>query len=91
MVESVLHLFKIRWKVIFGNPFIQKIGTNPLLLDKSVSFSFGEPWDSAVSRLAGRVTAEGQSPEAILLQNGESCDWWTYGESNPDFLHAMEV
>ncbi len=74
--------------------FVQKIGTNPLLLDKSVSVLFGEPWDFAASRLAGRAPAERRSREAILpsgsknLQN--SC-WWTYGESNPDLLHAMEA
>ncbi len=45
--------------------FVQKIGTNPLLLDKSVSVSFGEPWDSIALRLAQSSTAERRSREAI--------------------------
>jgi len=59
--------------------FVQKIGTNPLLLDKSVSVSFGEPWDFTASRLAGRAYAERRSREAILSsgsKNSESSCWW---------------
>ncbi len=66
--------------------FVQKIGTNPLLLDKSVSVSFGEPWDFAASRLAGRAPAERRSREAMLpsgSKNSESILWWTRRESNP--------
>ena len=74
--------------------FVQKIGTNPVLLDKSVSILFGEPWDFAASRLAGRAPAERQSREAMLpssSKNSESSYWWclyhtvrTYFEQNPD-------
>ena len=74
--------------------FVQKIGTNPLLLDKSVSVSFGEPWDFAASRLAGRAPAERRSREAMLpsgSKNSESILWWTWGESNPHLFHAMEA
>ena len=66
--------------------FVQKIGTNPLLLDKSVSVSFGEPWDFALSRLAGRAPAERRSREAMLpsdSKNSESSCWWRWRESNP--------
>ena len=65
--------------------FVQKVGTNPLLLDKSVSVSFGEPWDFAASRLAGRAPAEGRSREAMLpsgSKNSESILWWARGDSN---------
>ncbi|PIR46459.1 MAG: hypothetical protein COV07_04130, partial [Candidatus Vogelbacteria bacterium CG10_big_fil_rev_8_21_14_0_10_45_14] len=41
--------------------FVQKIGTDHQLLDKSASVSFGEPWDFAASRLAGRAPAERRS------------------------------
>ncbi len=62
--------------------FVQKIGTNHQLLDKSVSFSFNAPWDSAASRLAGRATAERRSREAISLPKRESSIWWTVPDSN---------
>ena len=74
--------------------FVQKIGTNPILLDKSVSVSFGEPWDFVASRLAGRAPAERRSREAMLpsgSKNSESSLWWTYGESNPALIHAMDA
>jgi len=32
--------------------FIQKIGTNPILLDKAISFSFCSPWDFMALRKA---------------------------------------
>ena len=65
--------------------FVQKIGTNPLLLDKSVSVLFGEPWDFAALRLAQSGLAERRSREAILpsgSKNSESILWWTLGGSN---------
>ncbi len=69
--------------------FVQKIGTNPLLLDKSVSVSFGEPWDFDASRKAGRVPAERRSREAMLpsgSKNSESILWWAGRDSNPHIL-----
>ena len=60
--------------------FVQKIGTNPVLLDKSVSVSFGEPWDFAASRLAGRAPAERRSREAtnpLSSKNLQNFSWWT--------------
>ncbi len=35
--------------------------------------------------------AERRSREAILSQNGESCDWWTYGELNPALIYAIDT
>ena len=60
--------------------FVQKIGTNPKFLEKSVSVLFGKPWDFAVSRFAGRAPAERRSREAMLpsgSKNSESSLWWT--------------
>jgi DNA invertase Pin-like site-specific DNA recombinase len=71
--------------------FVQKVGTNPKFLDKSISFSFLPPWDFLALRLAQSPNAERRSREAVLSQNGESCDWWcllekvrTHFEQNPD-------
>ena len=71
--------------------FVQKVGTNPKFLDKFISFSFCPPWDFMALRLAQSPNAERRSREAILSQNGESCDWWclldeirTFFEQNPD-------
>ncbi|MFH0818409.1 MAG: hypothetical protein V1898_00210, partial [Patescibacteria group bacterium] len=44
--------------------------------DKSISFSFCPPWDFRALRKAQSPNAERRSREAILSQNGESCDWW---------------
>ena len=62
--------------------FVQKVGTNHQLLDKSVSFLFNAPWDFAASRLAGRAPAERRSREAISLPKRESSIWWTRADSN---------
>jgi transcription termination factor NusB len=56
--------------------FVQKVGTNPKFLDKSISFSFLPPWDFWALRKAQNPNAERRSREATLPQNGESCDWW---------------
>src|SRR3989338_8090282 len=48
--------------------FVQKVGTNHQLLDKSVSFSFSEPWDYVALHLAQSHQAEGRSPEAIFSE-----------------------
>jgi len=63
--------------------FVQKVGTNPKFLDKSISFSFCPPWDFMALRKAQSPNAERRSREAILSQNGKSCDWWRWRESNP--------
>ena len=70
--------------------FVQKVGTNPKFLDKSISFSFCPPWDFMALRLAQSHQAEGRSPEATSAKKLKSFELWTYGESNPDLLHAME-
>ena len=64
--------------------FVQKVGTNHQLLDKSASFSFSAPWDYVALRLVQSHQAEGRSGEAILSEKRESIVLWTYGESNPD-------
>jgi hypothetical protein len=43
---------------------------------KSISLSFLPPWDFLALRKAQSPNAERRSREAILPQNGESCDWW---------------
>ncbi len=66
--------------------FVQKIGTNPKLLDKLVSVSFGEPWDFAALRLAQSGLAERRSREAtnpLASQNLQNSCWWTRRDSNP--------
>ncbi len=57
----------------------------------SVSVSFGEPWDFAASRKAGRATAERRSREATSSQNLKNFSWWTRGELNPGLVHAMDA
>ncbi|KKR88998.1 MAG: hypothetical protein UU38_C0002G0001, partial [Candidatus Wolfebacteria bacterium GW2011_GWB1_41_12] len=44
---------------------------------------FKTPWN-----FLAETNAEGRSPEATSSAN---LKWWTYGELNPDLLHAMEM
>ena len=68
---------------------IQKIGTNPKLSDRSLSFSFIPPSDFLASRLAGRAPTIPFAPLArpdFSVTNSESIflsDCW---ESNPVYL-----
>ena len=71
--------------------FVQKIGTNPVLLDKSVSVSFGAPWDFAALRKTQSGLAERRSREADKLKNPLNRVMWTHRESNPALIHAMDA
>ena len=62
--------------------FVQKIGTNHILLDRTISFSFSAPWGYISSRVAKRDhTLRGNSDE-IVPENPASSDWWTWAELN---------
>ncbi len=66
--------------------FIQKIGTNPNLLDKTISFSVSPLWDFVASRKAETVLASPYEnrdfcPHTAL--GGESSILWTRQDSNP--------
>ncbi len=63
--------------------FVQKIGTNPVLLDKSISFQLAEPWEFVADSRTRLAAAEGRSPEATDLQKSESCIVWAGRDSNP--------
>jgi len=56
--------------------FVQKIGTNPLLLDKSVSVPFGEPWDFVEEMLASRAVRRGEQSSLSPAQNLQNSLWW---------------
>ena len=70
--------------------FVQKVGTNPKFLDKSISFSFCPPWDFMALRKAQSPNAERRSREAILSQNGESCDWCICLTKSEPFLNGTD-
>jgi hypothetical protein len=55
--------------------FVQKVGTNHQLLDKSASFSFSAPWDYVALRLAQSHQAEPRSGEVTSPKNRESIIW----------------
>src|SRR3989339_321996 len=55
--------------------FVQKIGTNHQLLDKSASFSFSAPWDYVALRKAQSHQAEPRSGEATSPKNQERSIW----------------
>jgi len=56
--------------------FVQKVGTNHQLLDKSASFSFSKPWDYVALRKAQSHQAEPQSGEATPSEKIGSTIWW---------------
>ena len=65
--------------------FIQKIGTNPNLLDKTISFSTSPLWDFVASRKAEAVLFAPTARTKFCPHNGEaveSCILWTLQESN---------
>jgi hypothetical protein len=57
--------------------FVQKIVTNPVLLDKSVSVSFGEPWDFVAQSLASRAVRRGEHSVLSPAKNLQSSLMWT--------------
>jgi len=59
--------------------FVEKIGTNRLLLNRKVQMDFSEPWRFSASHLAGRGDAEGRSPEATSLSSTKNltCLEWS--------------
>ena len=63
--------------------FVQKVGTNHQLLDKSASFSFSAPWDYVALRLPQSRQAEPRSGEATSPKNRESIIWCSRQDSNP--------
>ena len=62
--------------------FVQKVGTNPQLFNKSVSFSFCSPFDFLASRLARSRAAEPQARRLSPAENLPSFEMWTQAESN---------
>ena len=65
--ELTIHLKNAKGKKDRITIFPEKIKTDlQNLLDKSVSVSFGEPWDFVASSLAGRAPAERRSREAMV-------------------------
>ena len=71
--------------------FVQKVGTNHKLLDKSVSFSFNAPWDFLAQFLVSRASWRGEHSDLSPAKKLKSFDLWTYGESNPDLPDANRV
>ena len=66
--------------------FVQKIGTNPNLLDKTISFSVSPLWDFVASRKAETVLVASQENRIFCPHDGvadESSILWTRQDSNP--------
>ena len=56
--------------------FVQKIGTNHQLLDKSASFSFIAPWDFLAQFLASRASGRGEHSLLSPAKNLKSFELW---------------
>ena len=63
--------------------FLVSIGSNRRISAGTLSAEFKTLWN-----FLAETNAEGRSPEAQTPSNREM---WTYGESNPDFVHAMDA
>lgn len=63
--------------------FVQKIGTNHTLLDKSASFSFIAPWDFLAQFLASRASGRGEHSDLSPAKKLKSFELWRWWESNP--------
>ena len=62
--------------------FVQKIGTNHQLLDKSASFSFIAPWDYVAQFLARRATGRGEHSVLSPAKKLKSFELWRWAELN---------
>ncbi len=63
--------------------FVRKVGTNPLLFNKSVSFSFAPPWNSVLHHKAVSAPRAPARVGAFTESERESLCMWRWGESNP--------
>ncbi len=69
----------------FAN-IVRKIGTNPIISNKTVTFSFSQDYDFIPSLLASaRVTSHGDAPKRCgdFDQNSQSAKWCARRELNP--------
>ncbi len=66
--------------------FVQKVGTNHQLLDKSASFSFSEPWDFLAQFLASRASRRGEHSDLSPAKKLKSFELWTGWDLNPQPL-----
>ena len=57
--------------------FVQKVGTNHQLLEKSASFSFNAPWDFLAQFLASRASRRGEHSDLSPAKKLKSFElWW---------------
>ena len=63
--------------------FVEKIGTNRLLLNRKVQIDFSEPWGFPALRKAKSGPAERRSREATSSENLTCFNWSGCRESNP--------
>ena len=63
---------------------VQKIGTNPLISRKTVTFSFVPLYDFVPSLLASLRLAPTPSTKSQSGDESQSSNWRPHGESNPD-------
>ena len=71
--------------------FVQKIGTNPTLSDKIVSYNFVPSFNFLAEFYASRACGRGEQTSFPTSENLQNFSWWTRGESNPLLFHAMEA
>ena len=72
---------------------LQKVGTNPLLTNRSISVSFLPPFQFLANRLSDSTPSIPFAPEARRTAervSGGFFSMWTHGESNSDLIHAMD-
>ena len=70
--------------------FVQKVGTNHKLLDKSASFSFSAPWDYMAQFLASRASRRGEHFDLSPAKKLKSFELWTGWDLNqrPPLCHS---
>jgi hypothetical protein len=57
--------------------FVQKHGTNPKFLDKSIFFNFVQPFDFLAEFYASRARRRGEQTSFSAPENLQSCEMWT--------------
>ena len=66
--------------------FVEKIGTNRRLSEKTVSWDFKNPFD-----LLANLSADELRSEAASSKNLQSFTWSGCRESNSDYMHPMHA
>ena len=66
--------------------FLKKIGLNRQISQQKLSITFKKPFNF-LAKMPAEARGEGEDE----AEHSSNSIWWTRGDSNPGFIHAMDV